>query len=81
MQVEFNSIIATFGEFYSGDLTNSMIENANLNEETIRYTNMKNAQIIHVDLTATTVRASKLSEMYKRPYKPFSFYMLNFSII
>ncbi|WP_256759887.1 pentapeptide repeat-containing protein [Cohnella sp. WQ 127256] len=44
-------------------MTNSTIENANLNETTIRYANMKNAQIIHVDLTGTTVRASNLSEM------------------
>lgn len=53
----------TSGKFYTGDLTNSTIENANLSETTIKYANMKNAQIIHVDLTGTTVRASNLSDM------------------
>jgi len=53
----------TSGKFYSGDLTNSTIENANLNETTIRFANMKNVQIIHVDLTGSTIRASNLSEM------------------
>ncbi|GMK37522.1 hypothetical protein PCCS19_05760 [Paenibacillus sp. CCS19] len=53
----------TNGKFYTGDLTNSTIENANLNETIIRYANMQNAQLIHVDLRGTTVRASNLSAM------------------
>jgi uncharacterized protein YjbI with pentapeptide repeats len=54
----------TNSKFYTGDLTNSTIENANLNETTIKLANMKSVQIIHVDLTGSTVRASNLSEVF-----------------
>ncbi|QHW32813.1 pentapeptide repeat-containing protein [Paenibacillus rhizovicinus] len=53
----------TRGQLFTGDLTNATIENASLNETTIKFANMKNAQFLHVDFTGSTVRASNLSEV------------------